>query len=281
MFQKNRFGTECSVYELLIQNLFDRQLLMKTHALILQNELSRRLNKNPKYSLRSFAKALAITPSGLSEILAGKRGLSIKKAQMLLDRMDLSQDEEHLFLESVKSTKAKYKNTSSASIQDYQQMSDDLIKVVSDWYHFAILNLASLEKAKSTPAWVSKKLGISHVQARLALARLSRMDLISTDNGTLTRTSNPLKTTDGVPSKFVRKLHLDLLAKAMSSLEEVSLDKRDISSMVMAIDPANLEKGRTKIKNFRRGLSQVLEKGSKKEVYALTVSLIPLSEVNK
>jgi len=254
---------------------------MKTYALILQNELARRLAKNPKYSLRSFAKALSITPSALSEIIANKRGISVKKAQQLLDRMELPDQEEVSFIESVKATKARYRLKGQKPNQEFQQLSEDVIRVVSDWYHFAILNLSLIDSAKADYRWVSSMLGISTTEARLALSRLERLKLIENKDGRLVRTSGALKTSDGIPSKSVRKLNRELLEKAVNALEEVSVEKRDVTSMVMAIDPANLNVGRTKIKKFRRSLSSTLEKGTPKEVYALTVSLIPLSEVNK
>lgn len=254
---------------------------MHTHSVILQNELTRRLAKNPSYSLRAFAKSLGLSPSALSEIISGKRGISLKKGSDLLSRMELPEQEEREFIDSIKSTKKSKTSKKLDSLDsDYKQLTLDSLKVVCDWYHFAILNLAKIKGAKSDFKWIASKLSISQIEAKLALERLSRLELIETKNGFLKRTEAQLKTTDGVPSKYIRKLQRDLLEKAIASLDQVEVERRDITSMVMAIDPKDMEKAKEDIKEFRRKFSNQFEAGLKKEVYSLTISLIPLSEVN-
>jgi len=50
---------------------------------VLRNELDKRIKHNSNYSLRAMAKYLGIGSSGLSEIISGKRGLSLKFAVTL------------------------------------------------------------------------------------------------------------------------------------------------------------------------------------------------------
>ena len=59
----------------------------------LQNELLLRLKKNSNYSIRAFAKALEIESSSLSQIINGKRPLTLKMCQRLGKRLGLSPDE--------------------------------------------------------------------------------------------------------------------------------------------------------------------------------------------
>ena len=47
----------------------------------LEEELQKRIQKNPSYSMRSFAQSLQLSPSFLSHMLSGKRALSLEKAQ--------------------------------------------------------------------------------------------------------------------------------------------------------------------------------------------------------
>src|SRR3984957_9168996 len=51
--------------------------------MILQRELLLRCERNPQYSLRSFAKSLQIDPSTLSQILRGKRSITASLLQKL------------------------------------------------------------------------------------------------------------------------------------------------------------------------------------------------------
>ncbi|MGZ3748755.1 MAG: hypothetical protein ACXVCD_15580, partial [Pseudobdellovibrionaceae bacterium] len=52
-----------------------------SYQTILKNELKYRLQRNPSYSLRAFAKALEMSAPHLSDILSGKKGLSLSSAQ--------------------------------------------------------------------------------------------------------------------------------------------------------------------------------------------------------
>ena len=51
----------------------------KDFRLYLQNEFVRRANKNPSYSLRSFARSLEVNDSTLSKLLSGKNEYHKKK----------------------------------------------------------------------------------------------------------------------------------------------------------------------------------------------------------
>ena len=77
----------------------DNELMRK----YLQNELLKRCEKNPHYSLRSFAKSLEISPSALSAILNKKRNLTDKTAKRLALKLDFS-------LSKVRSLLSKKKN---------------------------------------------------------------------------------------------------------------------------------------------------------------------------
>jgi plasmid maintenance system antidote protein VapI len=67
----------------------------------LQNELDRRIQDNPCYSLRAFAKWIEIDPSLLSKILARKQALSIKKADHITKKLHLDSELRQRFMLSV------------------------------------------------------------------------------------------------------------------------------------------------------------------------------------
>ncbi|MEQ1878434.1 MAG: helix-turn-helix domain-containing protein, partial [Bdellovibrionia bacterium] len=56
---------------------------------LLKNELRKRIEKNPRYSLRAFANALGIHPSTLSAVLSNRRTLSPKSANRILTKLGL------------------------------------------------------------------------------------------------------------------------------------------------------------------------------------------------
>ncbi|OFZ47663.1 MAG: hypothetical protein A2381_09395 [Bdellovibrionales bacterium RIFOXYB1_FULL_37_110] len=76
---------------------------------LLESEFHKRLERNTSYSLRAFALSLGLTSSAISELLSGKRKISVKKAESFVDLLDLTIEEKDRFINSVKSTKARYK----------------------------------------------------------------------------------------------------------------------------------------------------------------------------
>lgn len=63
----------------------------------LQRQFAERCKKNPRYSLRAFARFLSMDPSSLSQILSGKRSVSKKKIQLICQRISV-QEQDLLFL---------------------------------------------------------------------------------------------------------------------------------------------------------------------------------------
>ena len=68
------------------------------YRFILATELTRRQSRNPSYSLRSFAKALGISATALSEALNGKRCLRRDSAQKIADRLAIPPEDRPKFI---------------------------------------------------------------------------------------------------------------------------------------------------------------------------------------
>src|SRR5690348_3009600 len=59
----------------------------------LKQELSRRRKINPRFSLRSFARTLDVSPAFLSKVLQGKKHLSVEKATSVAKRLKYDTNE--------------------------------------------------------------------------------------------------------------------------------------------------------------------------------------------
>jgi transcriptional regulator with XRE-family HTH domain len=68
---------------------------------VLNADLSKRKQKNPRYSLRAYARFLGLDPSTLSRILAGKQPPSITVVRKLLRKLGLSPLENRKLVTSV------------------------------------------------------------------------------------------------------------------------------------------------------------------------------------
>lgn len=254
---------------------------------VLKREFAVRRQRNPSYSLRAYARDLKVFPSRLSAILNGKQGFSGSSAAGIAGRLGLSPDESRWFRASVESLHgrstvsrgaAKAVLSAMKSQDDYQPVKEAYFAIVSDWYHFAILELTLLKGFKSDPEWIAKKLGISKIEVELAIGRLLRVGLMEREKNRLRAVTTFPSVTPDVPSDSVKKFHSQVLEKAGRALYFQSMEERDFSSIVMAINPADLPEAKAEIKHFRRQFeAKYKSRADLKAVYCLAIQLFSLS----
>ena len=235
----------------------------------LQRQFTERCKRNARYSLRAFAKALTIDPSSLSQILSGKRPLSKKSVEAICEKLGATpKDLKSFGLLNVDS-----------SNDNYHQVNVDTFAVIAEWYHYAILELTFVSGFKADPRWIGKKLSITVEEAKSAIERLKRLGLLLEENGSLIKSSKFLTNHSSVNTSGAhRELQKQVIEKALLAVEECPHEEKDITSMTMAVDVANLDKARDLIRKFRRDICALLEDGEQTRVYNLGIQLYPLSE---
>ena len=102
----------------------------------LQSELAERCAGNPQYSLRSFALHLDIDHSTLSQLLRGKRTLTEAAIRKLGSALKLGPDEVESYL-------ANHRRwpVADPSFDEATRLTRDAAEMITDWYHYAILEL--------------------------------------------------------------------------------------------------------------------------------------------
>ncbi|MNJ92610.1 hypothetical protein D3C87_102830 [compost metagenome] len=75
----------------------------------LEDELARRSQNSPRYSLRAFARHLEVDSSFLSKILNGKRTVTMRTIRMFGERLNLQNEELQRFAEVSREKKMKRK----------------------------------------------------------------------------------------------------------------------------------------------------------------------------
>lgn len=240
----------------------------------LQNELVRRCNQNSSYSLRAFARSLDIEPSALSQILRGKRKLSSKMTSRLAHVLDLSPIRVKNFIE--------FKDSSKNEVNDFKELTIDLFEVLSDWYHFAILELMNTKHFNGNPKWIAKSLGITINEVNISIDRLQRLEMLEINNDGAWKDLTGGKTNLGDPAltnqAFIR-YQKKILALSEKSLMGDSIDIRDHSGTTMAIDSSKIPEAKELTRKFRRKIGKLLTGENEDQVYQLQVSLFPLSKI--
>lgn len=255
----------------------------------LRQELASRCERNPRYSVRAYAMALELDAGTLSKLLNGKQIPSYKLSERLMKGLCLGQQEQEMFLSSVvEIQKNRQLQRLSPRLRAYQttrttaDLSLDLYRIVSDWHHFAILELTYHEDFDSSPRWIAKELGISVIEAQMAVDRMLQFNLLKRHKNTLVKTNEQLSSVDKhLTTPAHKKNQKQFLEKAITSLENDPLEERSMTSMTMNIDPEKIPVAKRMIRDFNQALCQYLETGKRKRVYNMQISLYPLQKKSK
>jgi uncharacterized protein (TIGR02147 family) len=257
-------------------------------AKLLKEALEERCQRNPKYSLRAFARDLQVPAPRLSRWLKGQEGLSRNSATLLAARLGLSPNEAETFVLNMESKYSRAKAMRVAATEKlktvasaYTPLDVQAFKVIADWYHLATLSLAETKDFQPKPEWVAKRLGISVYQAQGAVERLLELEMLEQDEqGNLTPTGAFFANPTGAPSKSVRSFHSQILEKAKTALEFQTTDERDFSTLLLAVNPAQMDEAKIFIQKFREefGARFCKPDTDKREVYALAMQFFKISE---
>ncbi len=257
----------------------------------LEREYQTHLRRNPSYSLRAFARDLGMQPSKLSEVLRGIRGLSAKTAEKVAKNLKLSTQESAIFLNLVllhqkrnrsAQKQAEEKLKTLAAMDGYGELSLERFKIISDWYHFAILELTELDGFESDPRWIAGRLGIPSQLAIEAIERLLDFGLLVNQNGKLKQTHINLATPSDIPSRELREHHSQILMKADAALHEIDITERDFSAITLAFNSEQMDEVRKELKELRRRLGQKIQEHPRKNrVYCLAMQFFPFDQKNK
>ncbi|WP_413287935.1 DUF4423 domain-containing protein [Bdellovibrio sp. HCB337] len=236
----------------------------------LLQEFERRTKANPNYSLRAFARDLEIHSGTLSSILNQRRTVGAKVLTHIMKKLPLSAADKKKILSDLM-TPAPVESEKPPVIDE------EVLNIIKDWEHYAILSYLHLRKAKKAPGDMAKALRLPQAKVLRALTNLESAGLISRDGGQLKVTHKSFITSRGIPSPALREAHAQYIEKAKRALTEFSVNERDITGTTIAISSKNLPKAKELIQQFRQELSEILEQGEADEVFRLNIQLFPLT----
>ncbi len=240
---------------------------------VLRSHLDDRRRRNSRFSLRSFAKHLEISPGQLSSLINGKKNLTAKQAVKIIEKLNLSEQDA---LDLMRELHPKLRALSPPS-PSTQLLSEDEFRLISSWEHFAILSLGKVRENRATPEWIASALAIDLPTATVAFQRLKRMGLIRLKDGHFRQTTKPLITTTEVPSSAIREYHRQNLLLAAQKIESVPVEEREFTSITMAVNPRRMEKAKKIIREMKQKVCDELETSDCTEVYTLAIQLFPVT----
>jgi uncharacterized protein (TIGR02147 family) len=250
---------------------------MRSAHEFLNHEFQRRKEKNPNFSLRAFAKWLNISPAQLSQMLAGKRPVTLNSLKKIVVRVGLSPGETKTLMNSLLAEKSFIESPRQKLARN---LKNDQFCLIADWYHFAILSLTRTAGAKADPRWVARRLGISIVQAHKALLLMERLGILQT-KPEFKQVGELLDVVSEIPSEAIQKYHKQNLNLAAEKIEMVPLALRQFQSISIPTHPKHLAKLKVLIDEFLENASDIAESSASTEVYNLNVQLFPVTKIKE
>lgn len=244
---------------------------METFSEMLKSELQDRQQRNPNFSVRAFARWLEISPAQLSQLMSGKRRVTVSMGHKIVEKLGLSPMERQSLMTSLPG----WVETKSESAQ-VRQLQEDHFRLISDWYHFAILSLTRLPRAEGHPRWVSSQLGISMETAREGMDRLVRLGLLKL-SPTFKQIGDPINVSSEDPSQAIRKYHKQMLQLAGEKIDTTENQYKDFQGVTLAIDRKKIPMARQIIDEALNKITETLESGTSNDVYSCSVQLFPLT----
>lgn len=269
-----------------------QELASNDYKNILREELAARCRQNPRYSLRAFARDLKLAPSRLSEILSGKQGLSRSAAEGVAQALGYGQAESERFCDLVESLHARSRRnreTAKIRLKKHQtptkanQLQLDAFKAISDWYHFAILELTNVEGFKSDHRWIAKYLGISEFEAQIAVDRLIRLNLLKLERGHWRLTNDQNNVPDDIPADSKRNFHTQILLRAKEAYVLQAPEEREFGAEIISIDKRQLGEAKKALRDFQHRFCRKMEGDADKKdgLYCLSVQFFDLGHRGK
>lgn len=255
----------------------------------LKSVFLQRKARNPRYSSRAFARDLGIRPDRLSKILNRKSGTSSAIANKIMAALALSPEEQTLFIDSVTANHSKSKLARERSrlrlkkqVNAFKPIDIDSFKLISDWYHFAFLEMLETLDPPSNPSEVAQKLSISMSEAKMAIERLVRLGYLAEQNGRWISKESFVSTSPELPSEVLRKANRESLSRALLALDQQGVEERYFTTAYMAVKVEELPRMKKRIHSFVQSFGQKASRSAKKNVvYCLSLQFYNAQKVTK
>ncbi len=262
---------------------------MKDAGQILHELLSERKASNPSYSLRAFARDIGLSPPQLSNVISGKRGLSEAMVSKVLDRLALDPREQSWFRTSLKAkfcksskdrSEAQKKVAVLSADVDTKYLDLDLFKAVSNWYHFALIELIKISTGtKNSVQNFSERLGISEDEINLALGRLIRLELISFTKKAYVVNQDTVIADQGIPSEAVKNFHRQILEKSAQAMAFQNPSERYGYSAALPVKVKSVDRAKKLIQKFRTDFArEISDHEGGEEIYGLCLQFFKLTQ---
>jgi transcriptional regulator with XRE-family HTH domain len=238
--------------------------------LFLQSELARRCARNTQYSMRAFAMHLDVDHSTLSQWLRGRRPITARSIESLGRRLGLDENTIQRYVDYTGRNEGPCSTT---------LLSPETVALISDWHHFAILELTRLAEFQADSRWIARVLDISVDEVNVALQRLIRLDLLdmAAADRWVDRSGDATVNIETLGAGAIERQQDQLRRLSLSALRSVPIALREHSTITLAVNSDRLAQAFELTARFRQQLMDLLREGPPDDVYQIEVAIFPVT----
>jgi uncharacterized protein (TIGR02147 family) len=241
----------------------------KAFRTTLLEEFQSRQSKNPRYSLRSFARSLQTSPATLSLILRGAEQWNLS-SKLALNILELAKVPE--------TTKSwLQKKMGEAGESSRSTLGENHYDLLTSWLNSVVYTFLELPVVQRSAESISAKTKIPLNVIQGTLDLLLDRGLISRDEeGQLHQKTPDINAGDGQPNAKVRAHHSDSLQLAQLALDKIEAERRDFTTQTFVGRMETLAQVKKEIRDFHARIAAIMDEGAENDqVFRMTVALFP------
>lgn len=247
---------------------------MKHHkvGLLLSKYFKRKKKKNPRYSVRAFARDLGVAPSFASNLLNGKKMISAQKLDRLSQVLDLDEAVIAMLTKSVVPV-AKVN-----PLSEFEPIENKNLSFINPWFNVAILDLMTCINFNPDPKEISRRLGIHEIEVINSLKLLESLGLAKKTTDGYKKTDRLLRVPVKQSLREIREFHRVMIKKSLLHLTENDYENRLITGVTIATNRENIKKAKAKMNEAMHEITQILCEGDCTELFQLNLQLFQLTK---
>jgi len=256
---------------------------------LLKEKIFPLMENNKHLSLRSIAKRCNVSHTLLIQVVNKQKNLSKEMGVKLTQKLSFDQKEREKFL-----TLLEYQTTKNEKLKEIlfnrlleitsyakvKYIDNDQFALISNWYHWAILELTKIPSIEFRVSHIAKMLKVDENKIEEAIERLFKLNLIKYGKQERIEKSSPVINAETkIPDSYFKEHHSQMMRKSHQALYHQPIKEREISGMTVAINKESIPEIKGLVNDFKRKLSLHLNQATSKDaVYQMNIQFFSLTD---
>lgn len=247
---------------------------------------------NRHFSFRGFAQKAGVAPSLYKDLYDGRRNLSISVMKKYADAMKMTAREKTYFEMLVRFTHGKTNREKNECFAEMVRLRVQAgiyfvglehYEFFTKWHNIAIRELVSLPTFVEDPKIIAKQLSpsITPREVEQSIKLMLKTGILKRDiNGRLIQSNGIISSEYEMASSAIRSFHSQMIDLAGRSLEEVSIDRREVSSLTVGITYQMEKRIKNRIRIFKEEILAMIadDKEDSETICQINFQQFPLME---